>query len=176
VVWASWEDIGVVWLAYGVWVARPHRTRRFEIEASTPSEAPPAGVLAYLRAPATWSSWQSEIVATHGPEVVGEGDVVNGDARLLGFDVTGHSSVLKVSPEEFQEEVIVGVRMRVTYSVKPIASGSVITHRMEADLPAGLAGSVLSLLLGWRLKRMQKGLLRRLARQAGRAQDEGEPS
>jgi len=108
--------------------------------------------------------------------VVDEGDVVNGDARLLGFDVTGRSSVLKVSSEEFQEEVIVGVRMRVTYSVKPISSGSVITHRMEADLPAGLAGSVLSLLLGWRLKRMQKGLVTKLGRQAVRAQPEGEPS
>jgi hypothetical protein len=175
-VWASWEDIGGVWLAYGVGVARPHRTRRFEIEASTPSEASPTGVLAYLRAPATWSSWQSEIVATQGPAAVDEGDVVNGDARLLGFDVTGHSTVLKVSSEEFQEEVIVGVRMRVMYSVKPIASGSVITHRMEADLPAGLAGSVLSLLLGWRLKRMQKALLRKLGRRAGRTQAEGEAS
>lgn len=92
--------------------------------------------------------------------------MVDGDARLLGFDVTGRSAVVKISDDTFTEDVIVGVRMRVGYSVSPTASGSIITHRMEADLPAGVVGSVLSMFLGWRLKKMQKNLLAELAEQA----------
>lgn len=131
--------------------------------------------MARVRSPETWPQWQSEIVATTGPEVIDEGDVVDGDARLLGFDVTGRSSTISVSPETVEEDVIVGVRMRVTYSIAPAGSGSIVTHRMEADLPTGIAGSLLSLLLGWRLRKMQKTLLVALSEQAS-AQTEGEPS
>ena len=123
--------------------------------------------MALVRAPATWPRWQSEIVSTSGPGTVDEGDVVDGAARLLGFNVTGRSAVTKVSSEVLTEDVIVGVRMRVTYSVTRHASGSIITHRMEADLPTGIAGSLLSLFLGWRLKRMQTALLAALSREAG---------
>lgn len=108
--------------------------------------------------------------------MVEEGDVVQGDARLLGFDVTGHSSILRVAPDVVEEDVVVGVRMRVTYSVTPAPEGSVITHRMEAELPTGVAGTLLSLLLSWRLKKMQKTLLAALGNQAGRGQTEAEPS
>ena len=130
--------------------------------------------MAQVRSPKTWPRWQSEIVATTGPARIGEGDVVDGDARLLGFDVTGRSSTVSVSPERVEEDVIVGVRMRVTYSVTPAASGSMVTHRMEADLPTGIAGSLLSLLLSWRLKKMQRTLLVALSDQAD--QTEAEPS
>lgn len=125
-----------------------------------------------IRAPETWPRWQSEIISTSGPETVGEGDVVDGEARLLGFDVTGRSTTRKVSSVAAEQDVVVGVRMRVTYSVTPGPKGSTITHRMEADLPSGIAGSVLSLLLGWRLKRMQRNLLTAISREAGSAQTE----
>lgn len=153
-------------LPYGVWVSRAHRTRRFQIAASFPSGASTGEVVDYIRRPETWPRWQSEIQATRGPDVLAEGDVVDGDARLLGFDVTGRSAVVKVSDDTFAEDVIVGVRMRVTYSVSPTPSGSEITHRMEADLPAGVVGSLLSMFLGWRLKKMQKNLLAALVEQA----------
>lgn len=130
----------------------------------------------YVRRPATWPEWQSEIVAVDGSQILDEGDVVDGDARLLGFDVTGRSTVLKVAGDAFEEDVIVGVRMRVSYRVTPTASGSTITHRIKADLPSGIAGSVLSLLLGWRLKRMQKSLLAALSEQAARGQADVESS
>jgi hypothetical protein len=128
--------------------------------------------MAHIEAPSTWPRWQSEIISTSGPETVNEGDVVDGEARLLGFNVSGRSSVTKVSSDVFEEDVIVGVRMRVTYSVVPGPSGSTITHRMEADLPTGIAGSVLSLFLGWRLKRMQSTLLAALSKEAGSGQTE----
>lgn len=126
-----------------------------------------------IRKPQTWPEWQSEIVAVTGPEILSEGDVVDGDARLLGFDVTGRSTTLTASESSFEEDVVVGVRMRVTYSVTPSASGSIITHRMEADLPTGIAGSLLSLLLGRRLKKMQRDLLAALSRQGATGQAEG---
>ena len=145
---------------------RAHRTRRLQIEASAPSQASPAQIVDHVRRPETWPRWQSEIQATRGPDLLEVGDSVEGDARLLGFDVTGRSAVLGLSPDSFTEDVIVGVRMCITYSVTATPSGSIVTHRMEADLPAGLAGSVLSWFLGWRLKKMQKNLLAALATQA----------
>ncbi len=128
-----------------------------------------------VRDPSTWPQWQSEILATDGSEEVEPGDVVQGDARLLGFDVTGHSSILRASADVLEEEVVVGVRMRVTYSVTPAPGGSVITHRIEADLPTGLAGSLLSLLLRLRLRKMQRSLLAALSEQARRGQAGDEP-
>lgn len=121
-----------------------------------------------ITTPRTWPEWQSEIVTAEGPERLAEGDVVEGRARLLGFDVRGKSTAHVVTAESFDEDVIVGVRMRVTYRVAPEAGGTVITHHMKADLPAGIAGTVLSWLLAWRLKKMQWMLLDRLSEQAGR--------
>lgn len=133
-------------------------------------------MIRYVRSPATWPKWQSEIVAVDGSQTLGQGDVVDGDARLLGFDVTGRSTVVNMADDVFEEDVIVGVRMRVSYTVTPSASGSKITHRIQADLPSGIAGSVLSLLLSWRLKRMQKSLLYALSEQAGRGHADAAPS
>lgn len=124
-------------------------------------------MIRHVRTPETWPQWQSEIIAVEGPEVVDEGDVVDGDARLLGFDVTGRSITREVTGDSVGEDVIVGVRMRITYTVTPAPSGSIVTHRMEADLPCGIAGNVLSIFLSWRLKRMQKSLLEGLSRRAG---------
>jgi hypothetical protein len=116
--------------------------------------------------PRTWPSWQSEIVSIEGPERVEEGDQVAGDARLVGFQVQGRSDAHVVTDDMFIEDVIVGVRMVVTYQVKPTAAGAIVTRTLEAELPRGVAGSVLSVLLRIRLRRMQKKLLRDLVRQA----------
>ena len=138
--------------------------QRFEIEDSRRAECPPDAVLGRILAPATWPGWQSEILGVEGPERLTQGDVVTGEAKLLGFQVEGHSTSLEVTPDSFLEDVIVGVRMRVRYSVVPEGNGSRVTHRLESDLPRGAAGSVLSLFLKWRLRRMQKMLLVDLVR------------
>ena len=70
-------------------MARPHRTKSYTIEASTPASSAPAGVMRRILSPSTWPAWQSEIVSAEGPEPLEEGDVVEGRARLLGFDVRG---------------------------------------------------------------------------------------
>jgi hypothetical protein len=43
---------------------------------------------------ATWSEWQPEIVNARGPAPMGDGDVARGEAKMLGFDVHGHTEVL----------------------------------------------------------------------------------
>jgi hypothetical protein len=157
-------------------MGRPHRTKSLRLESSVVSSADAATVIRHVRTPRTWPAWQSEILGVEGPELVDEGDVVHGDARLLGFDVDGRSDALFADDSRFEEEVIVGVRMRIAYEARPTSTGSVITHRMYADLPTGLAGSVLSLLLGWRLKRMQTRLLAALRDQVGPMPPDAEPS
>jgi hypothetical protein len=135
------------------------RRRTFEIEDSRHADSPPEIVLERILTPATWPDWQSEILAVQGPDRLSEGDAVLGDAQLLGFKVEGRSTSLEITPDSYAQDVIVGVRMRVRYTVSPDGSGTRVTHRLESDLPRGVAGGVLSMLLRWRLRRMQRTLL-----------------
>ena len=116
--------------------------------------------------PASWPRWQPEIVATEGPDRLSSTDVVRGRATMLGFNVQGHSTAIDVAPDTFVEDVIVGVRMRVTYVAAPSGEGTTITHRLVSDLPTGLWGRVLSFFLRSRLRRMQRAALDELVRQA----------
>lgn len=129
-------------------------------------------------APATWPAWQPEIVETDGPERVDEGAVVRGRARMLGFDVQGHSTTRAVRPEVVEEDVIVGVHMVVRYELDEDEGGTTVTHRLELDPPRGVAGRLLALMLRRRLKRMQTTALRRLVLQAeaGAPPQAGAPS
>jgi hypothetical protein len=54
---------------------------------------------------------------------------------MLGFEVHGHSTATDVGPGFFEEDVVVGVRMRIRYDLAPTADGVVITHRLTAQLP-----------------------------------------
>lgn len=138
---------------------------RFEIEDSRHANCPPETVLNRILTPASWPEWQSEIIRVEGPARLQPKDVVTGDAKLLGFHVEGHSTSLEVTPDSFMEDVIVGVRMRVRYSVAPDGDGARVTHHLESRLPGGVAGKILSLFLRWRLRKMQKMLLDDLVRQ-----------
>jgi hypothetical protein len=116
--------------------------------------------------PSSWPRWQPEIVATEGPDRLSATDVVRGRATMLGFNVQGHSTAMEVAPDRFVEDVIVGVRMRVTYATAPSGDGATITHSLVSDLPTGLWGRVLSFFLRSRLRRMQRAALDELVRQA----------
>ena len=94
--------------------------------------------------PASWPRWQPEIVATEGPDRLSTTDVVRGRATMLGFNVQGHSTATEVGPDTFVEDVIVGVRMRVTYTIAASAEGATVTQSLVSDLPTGLWGRVLS--------------------------------
>jgi hypothetical protein len=114
----------------------------------------------------TWPDWQSEIVSVEDRGPLATGEVARGEADLLGFEVHGHSTATDVSVSRFEEDVVVGVRMRICYEVRPDGWGSVVTHSLVADLPGGVCGSVLAVVLRWRLRRLQRTALAGLARQS----------
>src|SRR5687767_15291865 len=113
-----------------------------------------------------WPAWQPEIIATEGSKRVAEGDIVSGSARMLGFGVQGKSIAVEVSDNVFEEEVVVGVGMRVRYEVQPDGEGCRVTHRLESNMPTGLSGRLLSAFLRGRLKKMQRTALERLVAQS----------
>ena len=122
-----------------------------------------------VRDPKTWPRWQPEIVSTEGPAPLDEGDDVYGYAEMLGFRVEGHSKSVTVSAGTYEEDVVVGVRMRILYEVGRDGSGkTVVTRRLSALLPGGFAGRILSFFLKRRLTRMQNGVVEELVRQAER--------
>jgi hypothetical protein len=137
--------------------------KRFVSESSVSSVAEPAGVIGRIRQPATWPEWQSEIVSTDGPESLADGDVVSGRAEMLGFAVDGQSVTIEADEQHYVEDVVVGVGMRVSYTVTPSPTGSTITHRIECTLPGGPLGGVLSFFLRRRFVKMQRELLGKLS-------------
>ena len=116
--------------------------------------------------PMTWPAWQSEIVETIGDAPLGEGDRVEGRAKMLGFEVSGLSTTVTATARTFVEDVIVGVHMRIEYAIDETASGTMVTRRLIATLPSGISGRVLSFFLKRRLKAMQEGVLDALVAQA----------
>jgi Polyketide cyclase / dehydrase and lipid transport len=143
----------------------PLRRRSFVTESHREIESPPEVLLNTILAPATWPQWQSEILATTGNARLTTGDVVSGQARLLGFEVDGSSTAIEIEDSSYEQDVIVGVKMRVRYEISPSSNGAVVKHRLASDLPAGVSGRVLSFFLTRRLKKMQRDLLEGLAAQ-----------
>ena len=142
------------------------RSKTYRIEDRLEARCSPDVLLDRILTPATWPEWQSEIIRVEGPDVVTEGDTITGDARLVGFKVQGRSDAKVVDDNTFEEDVIVGVRMLVRYEVKPSPTGAVLTRSLEADLPGGPSGWLLSLALRAKLRKMQRRLLRELIAQA----------
>ena len=150
--------------AYTACVQRPPARRRsFVTESHREIAGASEAVLETILAPATWPSWQSEILTIDGRERLSTGDVVSGRARLLGFEVDGSSTAIEVEDSSYEQDVIVGVKMRVRYEVRASSNGAVVKHRLASDLPAGVSGRVLSFFLARRLRRMQRDLLEGLA-------------
>lgn len=139
---------------------------RFVIEASRTASCDPEAIMAMVRDATSWPAWQPEIVATAGSGRLEVGDVVEGRARMLGFDVHGRAHAERSTETGFSEDVIVGVRMRVHYDVMQRDGRTIVTARLETRLPTGLSGRVLSVFLKRRLARMQKIALERLVAQA----------
>ena len=137
-------------------------TKIFETQASA-HVASPHEALEKIRRPSTWPDWQSEILATEGPDEVRVGDHVTGDASMLGFAVGGRADIIAVGDGGLEQDVIVGIRMKVRYDVAPAPGGWTVTHTIVVDLPAGLSGRVLSFFLKRRLRRMQSQLIEKLA-------------
>lgn len=144
----------------------PTTGRPFLIQSTERARCTPDAVMDRLLDASTWPAWQPEIVTAEGPERLTAGGVVEGTATMLGFGVHGRSVVSSLEQESVEEEVIVGVRMRVRYEIRPSNDGCEVVHQLECDLPAGLAGRVLSVFLRFRLRKMQRTALRRLVAQS----------
>jgi hypothetical protein len=141
-------------------------SRGFLIEDRRVSRSSPDRLLRLILDPSTWPSWQPEILSMDGGGRVVEGRPVEGTAKLLGFVVEGKSTPVGTGDSYFEEDVIVGVRLRVRYEVQPSDRGSIVVRRLSAQLPRGLSGTILSFFLKRRLKRMQSSVLDELVRQS----------
>lgn len=122
--------------------------------------------MALILDPSTWPEWQSEIRSSTGPAPLTPNDVVDGRARMLGFDVDGQSVTVHVSKDSYEQSVVVGVGMHITYTLESTPEGTKVEHSLASQLPAGLMGRVLSFFLARRLRKMQKGLLQTLKKRA----------
>jgi hypothetical protein len=123
-------------------------------------------VLGHLRDPGSWARWQPEIITAGGPSPLQEGDSAEGRASLLGFVVEGRSSTVVSDGTTFEEDVIVGVRMKIRYELKEVPDGVVVTRRLTTSLPSGVSGRVLSFFLKRRLAKMQQTVLDELVTQS----------
>jgi hypothetical protein len=124
---------------------------------------PPDKLMEQILRPSLWPAWQPEILSAEGPESLSPGDVVDGRAQMIGFRVTGRSVITAADADSLDQDVVVGVRMRIRYQVRSVPGGSVLEHRLVADLPRGASGWVLSLFMRPRLRRMQRMMLENLS-------------
>jgi hypothetical protein len=148
-------------------VSQSQSTRTsFEVGAERVAKCRPDEVIRQLLDASRWPRWQPEIVATVGPERVHVGDIVRGHADLLGFGVAGQATIVEVPDHGLVEDVLVGVRMRVTYQVEPRGADSLVRATIVTETPTGISGRVLGFLLRRRLRRMQRTALDRLTRLA----------
>ncbi|MGH2806541.1 MAG: SRPBCC family protein [Actinomycetota bacterium] len=141
-------------------------SRVFEISHSRDADCSPDLLIKRILDPATWPEWQPEILSTEASGPLAQGSTVNGRARLLGFVVDGRSTTAATGDHYHEEDVIVGVRMRVHYEVEETPRGARVTRRLTAYLPGGFSGRVLSFFLKRRLRSMQVGVLESLVDQA----------
>ncbi|MFN2593520.1 MAG: SRPBCC family protein [Actinomycetota bacterium] len=133
--------------------------RQFMISGSTASTSTPDRVAALLHDPRSWPVWQREILDAEGPSPLVSGDVVQGRAHMLGFGVQGQATVIDGTDRRLEKDVIVGVRMRIRVEVDDSVMPMQVTYGLEADLPDGVLGRVLSFFLKRRFKRMQSLVL-----------------
>jgi hypothetical protein len=141
-------------------------SRIFEISHSRTAECSPDLLIKRILDPATWPDWQPEIISTEASGPLDEGVAVEGRARLLGFVVDGRSTTIAANEKSYEEDVIVGVKMKVRYDVEEVPGGSRVTRHLIAYLPSGFSGRVLSFFLKRRLRSMQVGVLESLVDQA----------
>ena len=123
-----------------------------------------------IRSPDARAGWQSELVWLAGPEGLAAGDSVEGLADMLGFLVEGKATTTELGNAHYEEDVVVGVRMRIRLELVPQDDGVLVRHTLTSKLPGGIAGRVLSVLLRGRLRKMQRDSLANL-----KAYVEGEP-
>ncbi|MFN2525787.1 MAG: hypothetical protein ABR505_05930 [Actinomycetota bacterium] len=138
---------------------------RFHSVKKLRTSAEPKDVIDLLSRPDQRPNWQPEILWMRGPDRLAEGDEQYGRARMMGFEVAGRSRTIAASNGVFEEEALIGVRLRIRYEITDADGGIEIAHHLTADLPRGFWGRIVSLFLRSRLRVMQLRALRNLAAQ-----------
>jgi hypothetical protein len=118
--------------------------------------------IADLRHRPQWLHEMSDVDAPAGPIHAGTRFTANSSLLLHTFH--GVSDVKHADGDgTLVEEVHLGARFVSTWSVEPTATGSVVRHRIDLDLPTGPLGWAARLVLGWRLRRMSRRSLKLLS-------------
>jgi hypothetical protein len=136
-----------------------------ETESAMPAPADAVyAAVADLRGRPAWLTEMSDVDAPAGrPEA---GTRFTATSSLLMHSFHGASDVREADGvSRFSEEVHLGARFHSTWTIEPTASGSVLRHRIELDLPTGPLGWIARIALGWRLRQMSRRSLRLLAKQ-----------
>ena len=95
------------------------------------------------------------------------GDRFAGRAALLGHELLGRSEVVVAEADAtLVEDVVIGARFTSSWTLDEVGVGRTrVRHVVEIDFPRGPLGLAARLLLGWRLRAMQRSSLRALAEQ-----------
>jgi hypothetical protein len=121
-----------------------------------------------LRARPRWLTEMSDVEAPPGP--VEPGTRFSANSALLLHTFHGVSEVQAADGgTSLVEEVHIGARFHSTWTIEPTATGSVLRHRIDVDLPTGPLGWLARAVLGWRLRRMTRHSLAVLADRLSRA-------
>jgi hypothetical protein len=118
--------------------------------------------VADLRDRPRWLTEMSDVVAKVNPAQAGTRFTATSSLLLHRFHGASDVQVADGS-RTVVEEVHLGARFLSKWTVDPAATGTVLRHSIELDLPTGPLGWAARLILGWRLRRMSRRSLRLLA-------------
>ncbi|HEX2241427.1 MAG TPA: SRPBCC family protein [Actinomycetota bacterium] len=135
---------------------------RFHSTKTLRTRADPQAILDLLSRPDRRPDWQPEILWMRGPERLTPGEEQHGRARMMGFEVAGRSRTIAVTDRVFEEEALVGVRLRIRYEISSDDGRVEVAHHLIAELPRGFWGRAVSLFLRSRLRVMQTRALKNL--------------
>src|SRR3712207_4805235 len=86
-------------------------------------ESETAEVAAMIRDALAWPEWPPESTRSAVPREFDAGDVVQGDAEMLGVKVAGRADITGACRVAMEQDVIVGIRMKVRYEFTEVPGG-----------------------------------------------------
>ena len=136
------------------------------IDYASDVPASPEAVWSLIADPSSRPSWMTElrkVEAAPGPVTVG--DRFTGQSSILLHDFIGESKITDAEPGHLlAEEVVIGARFVSRWTVAPAGGGgSNVRHTIEVEFPSGPFSPLERWVLRWRLMRMQKSTMAKLA-------------
>lgn len=144
-------------------------SRSLQLRADTVVEGAPDDVHALVADVAARPDWLSELqlVEPADPPPPGQPSFV-GHASLLLHDFVGRADVRRNEPGRLlEEDIVLGARIRSTWLFEPAGTTTRVAHTLVIDFPGGPLGRIERWVLGWRMARLQRRSLERLAARVG---------